>query len=256
MVNRLWHYHFGRGLVATPSDFGFGGGLPSHPELLDYLACEFMASGWRPKAIHRLIMLSSTYRQSSRHDSRAAAVDADNRLLWRFAPRRLEAEALRDNILAASGTLDLRMGGPGYDAFEPNTNYVKVYKPKEVFGPAEWRRMIYQEKPRLQSDATFGAFDCPDASQQVAKRNTSTTALQALNFLNGPFMLQQSELFAARLEREAADLDARIVLAFRLAFSRSPDGDELAAAKKLVSEAGLPVFCRALFNANEFLYVN
>jgi hypothetical protein len=256
MVNRIWHYHFGRGLVATPSDFGFGGGQPSHPELLDWLACEFMANGWRAKAIHRLIVLSSTYRQSSRHDSKAAATDADNRLLWRYAPRRLEAEAIRDGILATSGVLDLSMGGPGYDVFEPNTNYVKVYQPKAAFGPAEWRRMIYQEKPRLQSDIAFGAFDCPDASQQVAKRNVSTTALQALNLLNAPFILQQSELFAKRLAREAPDTDARIQLAFRLALARDPDAEELAAARQLIAGHGLPAFCRALFNANEFLYVD
>jgi hypothetical protein len=256
MVNRIWHYHFGSGLVSTPGDFGWGGGRPSHPELLDYLATEFMSAGWRPKAIHRLIMLSGTYRQSSRHDSRAAARDADNRLLWRYSPRRLEAEAIRDGILAASGALDLRMGGPGYDVFEPNTNYVKVYKPKQVFGPAEWRRMVYQDKPRSRGDATFAAFDCPDASQQLAKRNVSTTALQALNLLNAPFVVQQSERFAERLSREAPEVDERIRLAFRLAFAREPADSELAAARHLIESHGLAIFCRALFNANEFLYVN
>ena len=256
MVNRIWHYHFGQGLVKTPSDFGFGGGLPSHPELLDWLATEFIASGWRPKAVHRLIMLSATYRQAS-GTSAAAARDAENRLLWRFAPRRLEAEAIRDAVLWTSGALDLRMGGPGYDAFEPNTNYVKVYTPKQSFGPAEWRRMVYQEKPRMRQDATFGEFDCPDSSQAMARRNVSTTALQSLNLLNGPFVMQQTRLFAERLSREAdATPEAQVARGFQLAFGRAADGEERSAGAELVRQQGLLVFCRALFNSNEFLYFN
>ncbi len=203
MVNRIWHYHFGQGLVNTPSDFGFNGGRPSHAELLDYLACYFVEGGWRPKAVHRLIMLSHVYRQASDFDAKAAKQDADARLLWRFPPRRLEAEAIRDSILFATGVLDERMGGPGYSVFKPNTNYVRVYEAKQEFGPAEWRRMIYQDKPRSRQDGTFGEFDCPDASQVVGKRNVSTTALQALNLLNASFMIEQSELLARRLEREA-----------------------------------------------------
>src|SRR5690606_10025 len=130
-------------------------GLPSHPELLDYLAVEFMDGGWHPKSIHRQIMLSGTYRQSSRFDEAAHAVDADCRLLWRFPPRRLEAEPIRDSVLSTSGVLDLAMGGPGYSPFAPNNNYVRVYAPKQEFGPADWRRMIYQEKPRSRQDGTF-----------------------------------------------------------------------------------------------------
>ncbi len=256
LVNRIWHHHFGQGLVNTPSDFGFNGGRPSHPELLDYLATRFIDAGWRPKAIHRLIMLSGTYRQSSRFDAEAAAKDADSRLLWRYPPHRLEAEAIRDSMLAASGVLDLRMGGPGYDVFQANTNYVKVYEPKRAFGPAEWRRMVYQEKPRAEQDATFGVFDCPDANQVVAKRNTSTTALQSLNLLNAPFVLEQAELFAARLQRESSDPAEQVRRAFWLAFGRAPDAEELAASQALIAEQGLMVFCRALYNANEFLYVN
>jgi hypothetical protein len=257
LVNRVWHYHFGAGLVQTPSDLGWGGGQPSHPELLDWLATRFMDQGWRLKALHREIMLSSVYRQASEHSAAAAAVDAEDRSLWRFNPRRLEAEAIRDAVLCASGALDLRMGGPGYDVFEPNTNYVKVYAPKQRFTPAEWRRMVYQNKPRLRQDATFGEFDCPDASQAAPRRNISTTALQALNLLNGPFMVQQAGLLAERLKREAGDDDDRqIHLAMRLAFGRAPDDDELAAARKLITEHGLAIFCRALFNANEFLYLN
>ena len=148
------------------------------------------------------------------------------------------------------------MGGLGYDVFQSNDNYVKVYQPKEAFGPAEWRRMIYQDKPRSRQDATFGVFDCPDASQVVGRRNVSTTALQALNLLNAPFMLQQAERFAERLEREADNPDEQIRRAFWLTLCREPAGEELDAARKLIADEGLMVFCRALYNANEFLYVN
>ena len=201
MVNRIWQHHFGQGLVNTPNDFGFNGGRPSHAALLDWLAVRFLADGGRPKALHRMIVLSSTYRQSSRPNAAAAARDAGNRLLWRYSPRRLEAEPLRDAVLWTSGLLDPRMGGPGYEVFEPNDKYVKIYIPKCAFGPAEWRRMIYQDKPRMRQDMTFGEFDCPDSSQSAPRRNVSTTALQALNLLNGPFMFEQSRAFAARLAR-------------------------------------------------------
>ncbi len=256
MVNRIWHYHFGQGLVKTPSDFGFNGGRPSHPELLDYLATEFMERGWHPKQIHRLIMLSNTYRQASQFNADAAAQDADCRLLWRFPPRRLEAEPIRDSILSTSGVLNLTMGGPGYSPFAPNDNYVRVYAPKEEFGSADWRRMVFQEKPRSRQDGTFGEFDCPDATQVVGRRNVSTTALQALNLLNASFMMQQAELFSQRLEREAKTPADQVRRAFWLAFGREPDNDELKAAESLVHDQGLMIFCRALYNSNEFLYVN
>ncbi|HEX3999052.1 MAG TPA: DUF1553 domain-containing protein [Pirellulales bacterium] len=256
MVNRIWMYHFGQGLERSPSDFGFNGGKPSHPKLLDWLATEFMANGWRPKYIHRLILLSSTYRQSSRFDARNAAIDGDDTFLWRFRSRRLDAEPIRDSILSVSGTLETRMGGPGFDVFEPNNNYVKVYFPKQTFGPAEWRRMIYLDKPRMQFDATFGAFDCPDSAQPLAKRNTSTTALQALNLLNGSFVEQQTARFARRLNRDRPnDVPGQIQRAFWLAFGRAPDGEELRAAEKLVAHEGLPIFCRAMLNANELVYL-
>jgi hypothetical protein len=203
-----------------------------------------------------MIMLSSAYRQSSRLNPEAFAKDAGNRLVWRFSPRRLEAEPIRDSMLWASGVLDLRMGGPGYDAFEPNSNYVKVYIPKQKFGPAEWRRMVYQSKPRMQLDDTFGSFDCPDAGQIAPRRNRSTTALQALNLLNARFLVQQSQLFADRVRREEGfDISAQVRRAFRLAFLREPTSEEESAAVALVREYGLPALCRALFNANEFVYL-
>src|SRR5262249_25387189 len=139
LVNRVWHYHFGQGIVSTPSDFGYNGGRPSHPELLDWLASEFVRGGWRLQPLHPLILLPAASRQSGRPDAQALAVDRQNRLLWRMTPRRLEAEALRDTILAVSGKLDRRMGGPGYNLWEKNTNYVVVFKPKADLGPDEFR---------------------------------------------------------------------------------------------------------------------
>ena len=256
IVNRLWQHHFGRGLVATPSDFGHMGGKPTHPELLDFLASELIRNGWRMKSIHRRIVLSSTYRQSSDFDAAAQQVDQDDTFLWRYPPQRLEAEPLRDSILAVSGKLDLTMGGPGFDFFKPNTNYVRIYEAREEFGPSEFRRMIYAQKPRLQGDGVFAAFDCPDAGQTAPRRATSTTPLQALNLLNSQFILQQSQFFADRLRHDAGDdISAQVTLAFQLAFAREVTDSERAAAINLIRAHGLAAFCRALFNASEFCYV-
>jgi hypothetical protein len=256
MVNRIWQYHFGTGIVDTPSDFGLNGGRPTHPELLDWLASEFVASGWSIKQLQRLIVMSSTYRQASKENAAALKVDADSRLLWRFPPHRLEAESLRDAILAVSGKIDYRMGGPGFDLFEANNNYVKVYASKKEFGPEDFRRMIYQSKPRVQLDDVFGAFDCPDAGQTTPRRTTSTTPLQALNLLNSSFALQQADFFAERLEKEGnGEPAAQVNRAFELSFGRAPSAEETAAATALIREHGLKIFCRALFNANEFINV-
>ncbi len=284
LVNRLWHSHFGQGLVTTPSDFGRNGARPSHPELLDWLAEEVVSGQWSvaskkgdsnamkssaftehrtlntenssPKRLHRLFVTSATYRQNGTPRPDGMQADAGSRLLWRFPPRRLEAEPLRDAILSVCGNLDDRMGGPGFDLFEPNTNYVKVYNTRHEFGPAEWRRMVYQSKPRMQLDDTFGQFDCPDAGQITPKRTSSITALQALNLLNSHFIVQQSTLFARRLEQEAgADPQAQIQRAFALTFLRPPTAEEQAASAQFIAQHGLPAFCRALLNANEFLFV-
>lgn len=257
MVNRIWQHHFGRGIVDTPSDFGAMGALPTHPELLDWLAAEFVAQGWRPKAMHRIILLSRSYRQSSGPRQEALAKDADTRYLWRFPPRRLEAEPVRDSVLAVSGVLDPQMNGPGYSVFKPNDNYVRVYDPKTEFGPEEWRRMVYQFRPRSQPDQTFGVLDCPDGSRTEPRRNVSTTPLQALNLLNSPFMVQQALLLSERLRKEAGETThAQVDRAFRLAFGRDPVEEEQVAAQRLIHDAGLDIFCRALYNANEFVYLN
>jgi hypothetical protein len=202
------------------------------------------------------MVTSATYRQSSDARSDALLVDATTRLLWRYPPRRLEAEAIRDGILAVSGNLDDRMYGPGFDLFEPNTNYVKVYQSKRDLGPAEWRRMVYQSKPRMQLDEIFGQFDCPDAGQIAPKRTSSITALQALNLLNSRFIVRQSLLFSSRLRDSAGtDMAAQVRTAFRWAFLRDPSDDELVSAVQLVGEHGLDAFSRAMLNANEFLFV-
>ena len=259
IVNRLWQQHFGVGLVGTPSDFGMNGEKPSHPELLDLLASELIASGWSLKHIHRLILTSNAYRRSSIGDAKAQTIDAGNRLLWRYPPRRLEAESLRDAILSISGVLDTRMGGPGFDLFEPRGNTgqgVKIYIPKTTFGPAEWRRMIYQTKPRMRLDDTFGVFDCPDAGLPTPRRMASTTPLQVLNLTNSPFMVQQARLFGQRLERETTIPAERVRSGFWLAYQREPDAEELADAVNLVREHGTAALARALFNSNEFLYLD
>jgi mono/diheme cytochrome c family protein len=256
-VNRIWQQHFGRGLVPTPADFGFNGEPPSHPALLDWLAARFLDAGGQWKPIHRLIVLSSTYRQASTSSPDALARDSQDRWLWRFPPRRLEAEQIRDATLAAAGTLDRRMGGPGYWIWEPNTNYVVVFNPLETLGPEHWRRMIYQYKPRSQGDITFAAFDCPDAGLPAARRNSSTTALQALNLLNSRFLLDQSSRLAARVRGEVGDdLPAQVDRAFRLLLGRPPTSDERDAASQLVRDHGFATLARALYNANEFLYVD
>ena len=256
IVNRLWEYHFGEGLVSTPSDFGINGARPTHPELLDWLAAEFMQhGGWSLKHIHRLILTSAAYRQSSAARSDCLAADAGSRLLWRFPPRRLEAEAIRDSILAVSGQLNLKMGGPGFSSFGTNNNYVRVYEPKNEFGPEDWRRMIYATTIRQRPDGVFGVFDCPDGGQIAPKRSRSTTPLQALNLMNSGFIMQQAGFLAERLKQEAGPKPAaQVQRAFGLAFNRRPDAKELSAATQIVREQDLIIFCRALFNANEFVY--
>lgn len=256
MVNRLWSWHFGEGIVATPSDLGVNGAKPTHPELLDWLAREFIARGWSIKAMHRLICGSATYKQSSQPNAEGLKTDAQARLLWRFPPRRLEAEPLRDCILSITGKLDLRMGGPGFHLFEPNDNYVRIYYPKQAFEGEDYRRMIYWHKPRMRLDDTFGVFDCPDAGQVQPKRTRSTTPLQALSLLNSPFLLQQAEFFAERLREERGDNPpAQARRAFELVFQRQPQKAELDHAARLIKNEGLVTLCRALLNANEFLYV-
>jgi hypothetical protein len=253
MVNRIWQGHFGAGLVDTPSDFGLQGAHPSHPELLDWLAGEFIRSGWSIKHMHRLIVLSATYRQSTAMNPAAKSVDADARLLWRFPTRRLDAEVIRDSMLAVSGRLNLKMYGKGYDLFDQRGG-LTGFKPVESFRGEGLRRMIYAHKVRREREAVFGAFDCPDAGQSTARRRESTTPLQALNLFNSRFTLDESAALAARL-REGSDVAGQIRRAYLLVLGRPASADEVEAAKVIVAQHGLEPLCRALFNSNEFLFI-
>jgi hypothetical protein len=183
-------------------------------------------------------------------------VDARSRLLWRFPPRRLEAEAIRDSILAVSGQLDRTMGGPSFFLHNVNRENVYHYSPKEEFGLPESRRMVYAFKVRMEQDGVFGAFDCPDGSLVTPKRSVSTTPLQALNLFNSRFTLQQAGFFAERLQRESGpDAGAQVSRAWELAFNRSPRSDEARDAVSFAQSEGFPALCRALINANEFLFI-
>lgn len=255
MVNRIWLNHFGRGLVDTPSDFGVNGAKPSHPELLDWLAAEFIRSGWSIKHLHRLILNSATYQQSSLIDSRAAELDRDNELLWRFTSRRMESESIRDCLLSTSGELNLQMGGPGFSFFKSRGG-LDGFPPLEEFTPNEMRRMIYSHKVRMEQVPVFGAFDCPDAGQSMPRRGRSTTAIQALNLFNSPFVADQSERFAARIVATGAtSLEAQVSSAFEISLGRRPFETEKASAEAVVREHGLATLCRVLFNSSEFLFI-
>ncbi len=255
MVNRIWQGHFGTGLVASPSDFGNNGMPPSHPELLDWLAKEFIRSGWSIKQMHRKIVLSKTYRQSSAVRPEFAAIDADVRYLWRYPSRRLEAESIRDSILAVSGNLNLQMEGRGFDLFNQRGG-LSGFKPVETFQADGSRRMIYAHKVRREPESVFGAFDCPDAGQSTAVRLESTTPIQALNLFNSRFVIDQSSALARRVGRECGDDHvAQVTQAFRYALQRTPSAAELAEVVPLVRQHGLVPLCRALFNTNEFLFV-
>ena len=183
-------------------------------------------------------------------------VDVSSQFLWRFPPRRLEAEAIRDSILAASGALDLRMGGPGFSAFRIQPENVRHYFPKKEYGPEDWRRMIYMTKVRQEQESVFGAFDCPDASQSVPKRIRSTTPLQALNLLNSRFVMQQAGFLVKRLEKEEGkNLSRQVARAWQLCFNRPPQVDELQESLAFIKAEGRQQFARALLNANEFIFI-
>ena len=284
MVNRIWQGHFGAGLVETPSDFGRNGTKPTHPELLDWLAQEFIRSGWSVKHMHRLIVLSATYRQRSvisnqysvisgsgdgakagsgklitdspiTDYSAAQRLDADVRLLWRFPSRRLEAETIRDSMLAVSGRLNLKMYGRGFDLFDKRGG-LSGFTPVESFTGDGLRRMIYAHKVRREREAVFGSFDCPDAGQSTARRRESTTPIQALNLFNSRFTLDKSAALAARVKKESGDdIAKQIRRAYQLTLNRDPSADDIRDAEPAIREHGLATLCRALFNSNEFLFL-
>lgn len=258
MMNRLWHYHFGQGLVKTPNDLGFSGGEASHPELLDWLAAEFRAQKWSLKAMHRLIVNSATYRQASRPNPDASKIDTGNVLLWRASPRRLEAEVIRDSILKVAGQLNTVMGGPGFRDFKMYRHKGSwVYDPIDPEGSEFNRRSIYRTWARGNVHPLLSPLDCPDPSTTTPTRSITTTPLGALSLMNTSFVLRMSDRFAERLQLEAGDdVKAQITLGFRLAYGRDPRAVEIGPCHDFIAENSLAAFCRVLFNANEFLYVN
>ena len=257
LVNRLWHHHFGQGIVTTPSDFGLGGDRPSHPELLDWLAEEFLRSGLSIKAMHRLIVNSAAYRQQSiARDPEATRVDAANRLLSRQNPRRLDAESLHDSVLAVAGTLNPAMGGPGYRDFKYTEAYAPIYEYLTPDKAELWRRSIYRFIVRTTPQQFMSTLDCPDPANLTPARAQTTTALQALSLSNNEFVLLQARHLATRIESETENRDAAIRRAFALSLQREPRASEVRGATELVAQQGLFALCRMLLNANEFIYLD
>ncbi|MEZ6055992.1 MAG: PSD1 and planctomycete cytochrome C domain-containing protein [Planctomycetaceae bacterium] len=281
MVNRIWQHHFGEGLVRTPNDFGTRGERPTHPELLEWLAGEFVKSNWSVKHIHELIINSATYQQSSAFDAAKAAIDPDNRLLWRYRPRRLEAEALRDAMLASAGTLNTQMYGPSFKppiAVEAmQARNVKSPYPRDVKdGPENRRRSVYMFHKRVVQYPLMQAFDAPDAQVSCGRRVNTTVAPQALALLNDPFVRLRAEELAKRVAEQAGgDTNTWLRRAFQFTLHREPDADELAAAQSFLqsqTEARLQRdkksgpetanrdawvdLCQSLFGLNEFIYVD
>ncbi len=256
MVNRIWHYHFGRGLVATPSDFGFNGERPSHPELLDWLAAEFVARGWSVKALHKLILLSATYQQGPEFNAAAAARDGDDRLLWRFPPRRLEGEAIRDAMLAVSGRLNPATGGPSFRPFTVKVFGSNFYTLVDRDEPEFNRRTVYRINVCSAKDPLLESFDCPDPATKTPRRGITTTPLQALGLMNNSFVQRQAKLFSERVAKESGvDANAQVTRSYRLALARSPSPAELTRAAALVRDHGLQSFCWVLLNTTDFLTV-
>ena len=259
IVNRVWLYHFGQGLVNTPNDFGRMGGKPSHPELLDWLAVDFRDGGQSIKRLHRLLVTSATYRQTSRNNPAYARIDGGNRLLWRMNRRRLEAESIRDAVLAVSGKLDLKMYGPGFRTFGFLDDHSPHYKYEEYNpdDPAGQRRSIYRFLVRSVPDPFMETLDCPDPSLRVEKRNESLTALQALALLNDKFMLRMAEHFAERVEKnEAAICRGAVAIAYRLALGREPTAEEGRVLIDYARKHGLANTCRLILNTNEFSFID
>ncbi len=258
MVNRVWHYHFGQGIVKSTSDFGFNGGLPSHPELLDWLSGWFRENGYSLKKLHRLIVTSATYQQSSKPHEKAMKVDKSNRLLWRQNPRRVEAEVLRDSILEVAGKLNKEQFGPGYrDVKIVQVPPAFYYSPLDPIGKEFNRRTLYRWHVRGQRSALLDTFDCPDPSTSTPTRVVTTTPSQALSQWNDSFVTRMSKFLADRVLLEAkGDIKQQVDRVWRLVLARSPQPVESTKAESLVREHGLALLCRVLFNSNEFILID
>ena len=259
IVNRVWHYHFGRGLSDTPNDFGRMGSQPTHPELLDWLALDFRDGGQSLKKLHRLIVTSATYRQSSLGHPANEKIDTSNAFLWRMNRRKLEAEAVNDSVLSVAGKLDLKMGGPGFQDFvidKPQHSPHYEYDQHDVEDPKSHRRSVYRFIVRSQPQPFLTVLDCADPSMSVASRNETVNALQALAMRNNRLTVAMAKHFAARVSKEATTPPAQIDLAFRLALGRLPSAKEAEAMSGYVREHGLTNLCRLIFNLNEFNFVD
>jgi hypothetical protein len=258
IVNRVWHYHFGVGIVDSLNDFGKMGSKPTHPELLDWLASWFEESGGSMKKLHKLIVMSSAYRQSSDQNANNAKVDAENRYLWRMNRGRLDAESVRDAALAVSGRLDLKMGGPAVEQFFFKDDHSPIYDYTrfDVDSAEARRRSVYRFIVRSVPDPFMERLDCPDSSLVTAKRNVTITAIQALALLNNPFMLKQAEHLGERVRALSADPGEQIGWAYRLALGRDASAGERTRLVKYENEYGLTNACRLILNSNEFLFVD
>jgi hypothetical protein len=275
----LWHHHFGRGLVATPSNFGLTGSLPTHPELLDWLALKMAGDGGRWKKMHRLLMTSATYRQASQSSGRGAEVDPQNLLLWRMNKRRLEAEAIRDNVLAIAGSLNTKTGGPGIKPRIPEELLTASQRNKwpvvKQEGPEHWRRSVYIYVKRQMPFPLLELFDIPSTAHTCDRRQDSTIPTQALVLMNDNFTQEQAGWFGrrVRLSAESDSLDSQAQQALRLALSREPPATRIAEAAEFLraqqhvyesaghkpaeaKEAALVDLCHVLLNCNELLYVD
>lgn len=251
-VNRVWHHHFGTGIVATPNDLGRSGGVASHPELLDWLAGWFQESGYSLKKLHRLIVTSSAYRRSSQASPESLARDSGTRLLWRFPPKRLEAEAIRDSMLVCAGVLNPKMGGPGFeDVREEHFNAGRYFHPIDPEGPEFERRTIYRFAPRGGRSALLDTFDCPDPSTTTPRRGVTTTPLQALSLQNNVFVWRMAEKFGQRIVKSSDP----ITTAWMVALGREPEAMERDLAGTILHEHGPAALCRSLFNSGEFTLI-
>ncbi len=256
IVNRVWHYHFGAGIVDSPSDFGRMGSEPTHPELLDWLAVWFRDdAGGSLKKLHKLIVMSETYRQTSANHADGAGLDAENRYLWRMNRGKLDAESLRDSMLLVAGKLDLTMGGPSARQFWFKDDHSPIYDYAKFDpdSPEAYRRSIYRFVVRSVPDPFMDRLDCPDPSALTPKRNNTLTAIQALALLNNPFVIRMAEHFAERVAAKGSP-DEQIREAYRLAFGRAPSATENTRLTEFAARNGMPNTCRLLLNSNEFIF--
>lgn len=254
IANRIWHLHFGTGLVDTPSDFGYMGGRPSHPELLDWLARRLIDHGGHMKKLHREILMSQTYRQSSQSKPEALAKDSQSRLLWRYPSHRLDGEQIRDSMLYVSGVLNETRGGPGFRLFQYLQDNVATYVSLDDPGPETWRRSVYHQAPRAARVDYLTDFDCPDNAQSAPSRVTTTTPIQSMTLWNHRFSQRMADALITRTATiEKPEL--KVGRLFQLVYQREPMPSEIQEALELVKVAGWPNLARVLLNSNEFLYI-